>query len=264
MVLSDARGSPNVARMAHEQAASGANISMSGARAAYVGPGLDLAPHRNAVATIALSRDQPFELAFPGIRPRAETHHVAVIPPGTLHHLRAGGDVIFLYLDALSDDFRSLEFSRLSHGRARICETPVSPDVDSLCNALGVPPRPAIDPRLSNVVRRIDVRPQDFAAVDDAAQLVGVSSSRFQALFRQSVGLSFRRYRLWRRMALVVRSMSKGRSMTDAAHQAGFASSAHLSAAFRAMFGLSPSRLAALDAAYLITDAAPHGSAAAS
>ncbi|MBU6408462.1 MAG: hypothetical protein KGS44_15250 [Alphaproteobacteria bacterium] len=41
-----------------------ARISMRGARAAYFGPGLDLAPHRNAVAVVALAAGGAFELAF--------------------------------------------------------------------------------------------------------------------------------------------------------------------------------------------------------
>jgi AraC-like DNA-binding protein len=40
-------------------------------------------------------------------------------------------------------------------------------------------------------------------------------------------------------MAVVMRTVAAGRSLTQAAHAAGFASSAHLSAAFRRMFGLS-------------------------
>ena len=47
-------------------------------------------------------------------------------------------------------------------------------------------------------------------------------------------------------MALVLKVLSKGRSLTEAAQDAGFSSSAHLSTAFRGLFGLAPSRLVAL------------------
>jgi AraC-like DNA-binding protein len=228
-------------------------ISLSGARAAYVGPGLDLAPHRNAVATVALALQTPFQLELLEDRSGGVASALfAVIPPGALHHLRATGDMAFIYLDALSDDFRNLRSGDLARGHARICAAPMSGDVDDLCAAIGVPRRPVADARVAGAVRQIDVRPQDFTNVDDAARLVGVSASRFQTLFRQSVGLSFRRYRLWRRMAIVIRAMSAGRSLTYAAHDAGFASSAHLSTAFREMFGLTPSSLAALGAGFSI------------
>jgi AraC-like DNA-binding protein len=44
-------------------------------------------------------------------------------------------------------------------------------------------------------------------------------------------------------MAVVAAELSRGATLTTAAHMAGFASSAHFSAAFRAMFGLAPSAL---------------------
>ena len=82
-------------------------IWMRGARAAYLGPGLDLAPHRNAVAVIALGLEAPFDLALSeenGAEPGSRTLRSAVIPAGVLHHLRARGPMAFLYLDALVDD----------------------------------------------------------------------------------------------------------------------------------------------------------------
>ena len=47
-------------------------------------------------------------------------------------------------------------------------------------------------------------------------------------------------------LALVMRALSHARSLTEAAYEAGFSSSAHLSSTFREMFGLAPSSLIAL------------------
>jgi AraC-like DNA-binding protein len=49
-------------------------------------------------------------------------------------------------------------------------------------------------------------------------------------------------------MAVVMRALHAGCSLTDAAMSAGFASSAHLSSAFRRIFGLAPSEIVALGA----------------
>lgn len=121
-------------------------------------------------------------------------------------------------------------------------------DADAWCAAFGVGRREGPDPRVAAVVRRIDGRPHDFERIADAARLAGLSPSRFQALFRAGVGMPFRRYRLWRRMAAVMRALAAGESLTGAALEAGFAGSAHLSATFKAMFGLTPSALVALGA----------------
>lgn len=238
-------------------------VSLSGARAAYVGPGLALSPHRNATATLAVALEAPFELAIAAPAGSARslaagasfaarastTTGVALIPPRTLHHLRTHGPMAFIYLDALGDDHASLAAMNLAAARERLLaggsDSIAALDVDALCDALGVPRRASADPRISRVVRCLDAQPDAFDRVTAAACVAGLSASRFQALFRQAVGVPFRRYRLWRRMALVAQAISDGRTLTHAAHEAGFASSAHLSAAFREMFGLVPSALVA-------------------
>jgi AraC-like DNA-binding protein len=50
-------------------------------------------------------------------------------------------------------------------------------------------------------------------------------------------------------MALVMRSIAQGKNLTAAALEAGFSSSAHLSSAFKRMFGLSASEIIALGVA---------------
>lgn len=226
-------------------------ICLSRGRAVYVGPGLDLAPHCNAAATLAIALDEPFALML--MEPSAEAlagagseayRYAALIPPSKLHRLRARGPMLFLYLDALSDDFDAIAKMDLAAARARLLSLGAMPEgLDAIVEAIGVPRRDAPDTRLLTIIRRIDERPQDFERLDDAARLVGLSPSWFQTLFRRAVGMPFRRYRLWRRMAVVMQAIAGGENFTAAAHGAGFASSAHLSTAFRAMFGLAPSDL---------------------
>lgn len=167
--------------------------------------------------------------------------------------------MVFIYLDALGDDHAALAATELGAARARLlaqgAERVAALDVDGLCDALGVPSGTVCDDRIVRVVRCMDGRPQDLHRVADAARLACLSASRFQAVFREAAGVPFRRYRLWRRMAAVARVIADGRSLTHAAHEAGFASSAHLSTAFRAMFGLAPSRLLAAGAVIREVDA---------
>ncbi len=239
-----------------------ARISVRGARAAFVGPGLNLSPHRNAVSVVAITLGEPFDLALLETRDTTEadyqTREAALIAPGQLHHLRVRGPMSFIYLDALSDDHAALESTDLIRRSSAVREAVRrGGSVDELCNCLGLPHKPAPDPRIAALLQQIDLRPDDFERLAVAARLVGVSPSRCRELFRHTAGVPFRRYRLWRRFASVMRELSRGRSLTEAAYSAGFASSAHLSSAFKAMFGLAPSALVKLGASFDLEPLAP-------
>lgn len=71
----------------------------------------------------------------------------------------------------------------------------------------------------------------------------GLSASRLSHLFAQQTGLPFRTYLLWLRLTRAVETVAAGGSLTEAAHEAGFADSAHFSRTFRRMFGVAPTQL---------------------
>lgn len=73
------------------------------------------------------------------------------------------------------------------------------------------------------------------------ATVLGVSVSRFTHLFSESIGMPFRTYVLWLRLQAAFDALAAGRSLTQAAHDAGFSDAAHLSRTFRRMFGIAPS-----------------------
>ena len=219
------------------------------ARALYVGPGLDLSPHLNVATTIAVSLRQPFELrtwAKSGGWSPWRPEVVAVIPSETLHHLKSHGPMAFLYLDPLTDRRRPLPRAELLRGRERLRQAGPLIGLDEAFAAFGLRPHRPQDARIARVVREIERRPDAFGRLQDAAALACLSPSRFRARFDAELGLPFRRYRLWRRMAAVMRAVAGGDSLTEAAHAAGFSSSAHLSSTFKRMFGLTASDLLAL------------------
>jgi AraC-like DNA-binding protein len=72
---------------------------------------------------------------------------------------------------------------------------------------------------------------------------VGLSASRLTHLFTSQVGIPLRRYVLWSRLRIAISRVQAGDDLTDAAHGAGFADSAHLTRTTRDMFGLPPSVL---------------------
>lgn len=79
--------------------------------------------------------------------------------------------------------------------------------------------------------------------INEAAAAVGLSPSRASHLFVAETGLPFRTFVLWLRLTRAVDAYTGGLSLTDAAQEAGFADSAHLSRTFRRMFGLPAAAL---------------------
>jgi AraC-like DNA-binding protein len=224
-------------------------LSIGRTRVAYLGPSLDLAPHRNSAATLALALGTPFRLQFgrAHVDADAPAKRIAMIPPGTWHHLVATGPMLFLYLDAQAADLARLAALDLDAMRNRLPEAlsavAASWQVDDVCAALGLPHPVPLEPRLTDVLARMDRDPEAFPSVDALASSLGLSRSRTQALFTATIGMPFRRYRLWRRMARVMSRLQAGATLTEAAMEAGFASPSHLATAFRTQFGLAPSTL---------------------
>ena len=107
----------------------------------------------------------------------------------------------------------------------------------------------AVDPRIARVLDRIRDRPDAQLTLALAAAVAHLSPSRFRHLFVAQTGISFRAYLLWARVGLAVARGMAGGSWTDAAQQAGFADSAHLSRTCRRMFGIAPTMLVREDAA---------------
>ncbi len=228
-------------------------VTFEGARALYLGPALRLKPHRNAAFTLAVGLDAPIRLTLYGDRtgPVASTvSSIVLVPAGHHHQLEAEGIVAFLYLDALGDDVRQVRTLDIlaAHGviAAERRDSLSRWGLDRWRTVLGVAVTEAIDPRAAAVASAMIGDPDLYPSLAEAARAVELSPSRFHAVFRRQVGAPFRRYRLWRRMGLAMSALASGANLTEAAHGAGFSSSAHFSHQFVRMFGLPPSRLMAL------------------
>lgn len=91
------------------------------------------------------------------------------------------------------------------------------------------------------------VTPEFLLAEDQPIQAlashVHLSTSRFRHLWREEMGVSIQSYLRWQRLLTAMQDTAGGASLTEAAHGAGFADSAHLTRVFRATFGIAPSRI---------------------
>lgn len=113
--------------------------------------------------------------------------------------------------------------------------------VESLC--AGVPPARRPDPRITKVLDLIASSADLRLSLERVAASVFLSPSRFQHLFKQQVGLAYRRYILWRKVTRAMITIARERTLMAAAQEADFADAAHLTRTFQQMFGLPPSVL---------------------
>lgn len=104
----------------------------------------------------------------------------------------------------------------------------------------GAPPARRIDPRVTKVLHRIQQSDDLRVSLESAAAAAFLSPSRFAHLFKQQLGLPFRRYLLWRKLTRAMLVIGQEGTATAAAHAADFADAAHLTRTFCQMFGIPP------------------------
>jgi AraC-like DNA-binding protein len=115
---------------------------------------------------------------------------------------------------------------------------------DGLTALAGGPvPRPGVD--VLAVRRARDRLLADVSAATTAAELehvTGLDRYTLVRQFRAVHGTTPDRFRLLRRLDLARAAIAHGRSLADAAAEAGFADQSHLTRQFRRAFGMTPGR----------------------
>jgi len=100
-----------------------------------------------------------------------------------------------------------------------------------------------LDPRLARALAHVRAHVRQPVTLADAAAVAHLSESRFRHLFVAGTGSSFRAWLLWLRINVAIEAACAGASWTEAAHEAGFADSAHLSRTHKRMFGIEPTSI---------------------
>jgi AraC-like DNA-binding protein len=109
--------------------------------------------------------------------------------------------------------------------------------------AVGLDPEPTLDRRIALVLEHLRKTPSPPPSIGDLARIAYLSESRLQHVFREQVGVPIRRYLLWHRYLTALSLLSDGSSVTEAAHAAGFADSAHLTRTAVQMNGYPPTEM---------------------
>jgi AraC family transcriptional regulator len=104
-------------------------------------------------------------------------------------------------------------------------------------------PAPLPEARVQKIIDYAAAHLDEPLSLTGAAHGVHLSPSRLRHLFVEQTGLAFKTYMLWLRLMRALQSYAEGRSLTEAAHAAGFADSAHFSRVFKRTFGLPATTL---------------------
>lgn len=246
-------------------------------RLLLLGPAFDTDFHRHHAAQLCVGLDAPLRLRTGADAPWRQSDGFFVAPDGTHQFDTGGSAVALLYVDGESADCRrrwprgaAVASTSTSAPASASAETEAAAPLDvaafveplrqlwqaggditqagRLAQQLLGRDMPtagdaAQDPRLRAAADWIAAHLQSPIRIAEVAAAAHVSESHLAHLFSARIGLPLRRYVLWRRLRAALEQAMHGATLTAAAHEAGFADSAHLSRTFRENFGVAPSFL---------------------
>lgn len=222
--------------------------------------GTDYHAHHAIQVTLALEGD--FELRTEGER---LTGPVVAVASDARHIFQARGMVAFLFVEPESPAGRALAAAAFRDtALAALSPAPLAAPMAGLAAwfrrdgdeaemiRLGralvaalaeAEAPPAADERVAAMLAYVAGGIDGALSLPEAASAACLSPSRARHLFAAQTGLPFKTFVLWRRIEKAVALYAAGASLTEAAHEAGFADSAHLSRTFRRNFGLPAAAL---------------------
>ena len=217
--------------------------------------------HSHHAIQITISLDGWIELRSAG--ERLDGRVVAVAADAD-HVFTASGRAAFLFIEPESDAGRSM--ATLLDGRSLAAldlasvadlaeeltsENRLAPGRRSLTaigktmvdRIAGSAPGMPLDSRVQAMIRFASENLDKPLSLIRATSHIGLSPSRLRHLFVTQTGLAFKTYLLWLRIRRALELYAAGASLTNAAHEAGFADSAHFSRTFRRTFGVPAASL---------------------
>ena len=178
------------------------------------------APHAHYADQLMCSKGAPITVSLDG---QVTTAHRLFIPSRQTHAiLETQGEVSVLYAEPAVFDLAPLLHQDLSLEALR-----------------RLPRRSLDDPRLERALAALDQQLDGKVSAQVLAQAAHLSLSQLERLFAHQLGLPVRRLVLWRRLRIALQLALAGGTLTDAAHGAGFADSAHFSRTMKQLFGVT-------------------------
>lgn len=180
-----------------------------------------------------------------------------LIPPDVVHQLHLSGEDTVLmvwadpeqYTNFLPTDSNGIEYPVIQFGDALrpFCHQPLNCKAAEVIRNVIVGKSKIeedLDDRITESITWIKEHlNEQTITVEDLAEQVYLSKSRFMHLFSDQIGIPVRKYILWQRLKHALLMLSNGKNITESAHAAGFTDSSHMNRNFNAMFGITPSKI---------------------
>ena len=114
-----------------------------------------------------------------------------------------------------------------------------------LCGAvnLNISQETVMDKRIVSALEYIQRNLHEPITCGEVANYVFLSEGRFSHLFKEQVGMTFAAYLIYQRVMRTYTETINGKSITEAAIEAGFSSSTHFAETNKRLFGLSASAI---------------------
>lgn len=203
-----------------------------------------LAPHWNQAPCVIAGRRGSISVISGGEQVTAD---VLFIRPGTEHSvICAGGGLNAMYLDGLvwPDDMpcaQQLEGRLADIAVDALFQRPGAQTELRQRLAFAVTPVPH---ELGLAIESIMAEPMARLSQLELARRLQTERTNALRLFKRVTGLTFRRFKQWSALQHAARQINAGELVRNAAFDAGFADTAHLTRTFRMCFGLTPSEAA--------------------
>lgn len=210
--------------------------------AAFRGSAADNAPHRHATLQLVSGRGDIVTIEGPG--GAALAGPAMLIRPGVLHTLHPAQRVTLVFLEPQSGAAREILAVAEPGGVAPLpvgVASLLSSDASLTTILVGIE-RPAaidLDPRLQVALKFLGMA-EGPRAIARAATAAGLSPPRLRALAQAQLDVPLTAWLAWHRLARAGASLATGATLAQAAVDAGFADQAHLSRAYRKVFGITP------------------------
>lgn len=242
-------------------------LYLSDGLAVYYGHEIKTKLHKHHALEIAMAFEKPFLIS--SNKSEFKKSSFSIISAGIPHQFYGQDDLyIFIFFDTafsyalqIEDKLKLNEYGILNYSESDInyirtkfsdwVNTDGSADekihiaINCLIELLtcSVVKEKFIEQRINKAVKFIQASLNEELSMDSIAAKVFLSESRFAHLFKEQIGIPFRRYILWCRIQAAVKAIAEGQTFTEAACEAGFADVAHLSRTFTAMFGVNLSEV---------------------